>query len=134
MTKKLLQIVTSILALIPILTGLLGLLGAADPLYEGYIRPNSVFLDSNLRFFSGVWLGLGIALASIISHIEKHTFLFRILWSSIFLGGIGRLLSSLFYMVSPLPFIGLTILELVGAPLFIYWQTKVANTAAESSD
>lgn len=132
MTKKLLQIVTSVLALIPILTGLLGLLGAADPLYEGSIRPNSALLDSNLRFFSGIWIGLGIAIVWIIPRIEKHTLFFRILWGSIFLGGIGRLLSSLFYMVPPLPFIGLTILELVGAPLFIYWQTKVANSAAKS--
>jgi len=57
--------------------------------------PSSVLLDSNLRFFSGIWFGLGIAIYCLIPAIEKQTVLFRTLWGMIFAGGIGRLLSML---------------------------------------
>ena len=47
----------------------------------------------------------------------------------IFLGGIGRVLSlALTGMPFP-PFIGFTALEVLGAPLFIWWQTRVARAA-----
>jgi hypothetical protein len=32
--------------------------------------------------------------------------------------------------VPPLPFVGFTILEIIGAPLFIYWQQRVAQSLA----
>jgi hypothetical protein len=48
----------------------------------------------------------------------------------IFLGGIGRLLSMIFLGLPPLPFIAFTALEIIGAPFFIWWQARVARTAA----
>ena len=48
---------------------------------------------------------------------------------AIFFGGIGRLLSIFLIGPPPLPFIGFTILEIVGAPLFIAWQTRVTKPA-----
>jgi hypothetical protein len=94
--------------------------------------PQNVLLDSNLRFFSGVWLGLGLALFWLIPNIEKQTVLFRAIWGAIFLGGVGRLLSMLLLSAPPLPFIGFTILEIVGAPLFVWWQARVARKGARS--
>jgi hypothetical protein len=44
-------------------------------------------------------------------------------------GGVGRLLSWIDVAAPPKPFVGFTILELVGAPLFIYWQSGVAQAA-----
>ena len=46
-------------AVIPLATGCIGLLGLRDPLYLRCGVP--VGLDSNLRFYSGLWLGLGCA-------------------------------------------------------------------------
>ena len=40
----------------------------------------------------------------------------------IFIGGIGRLLSMFFLAFPPIPFIGFTALEIIGAPFFIWWQ------------
>lgn len=125
MNKRNLQIITFILALVPTITGLIGLTGINDPIYGELSKSNNILLDSNLRFFSGVWLGLGIVLFSIIKTIDTQTHTFRIIWGCIFLGGIGRFLSIIFIGIPPIPFIGFTILEIVGAPIFIYWQHRI---------
>jgi Domain of unknown function (DUF4345) len=93
MSKRALQIATGLLAIIPVATGLLGLLGVEDPLYVAVGVPRIVLLDTNLRFFSGVWLGLGLALFWLIPHIERQIVPFRAICAMILIGGIGRLLS-----------------------------------------
>ena len=130
MGKRALQIITALLALVPILTGLITMLGVHDPLYASSGVPALPVLDSNLRFFGGVWLGLGIALLWLVPRIEGQTVLYRVIWGAIFLGGIGRLLSMPLIGAPPIPFIGFTALEVIGAPLFVYWQHRVATAAA----
>jgi len=125
MTKRALQITCGLLGLIPVVTGLIGLLGVSDPLYSAL--PRDVLLDSSLRFLSGVWLGLGLALLWALPHIERQTTLFRALWGMIFLGGVGRLISMAALATPPAPFIAFTVLEIVGAPLFVWWQARLAD-------
>lgn len=125
--RRSLQITAAILGIIPVVTGLIGLSGVRDPLYGASGLDQNILLDSNLRFFSGVWLGLGLALFWLIPRIEKQTVLFRVIWGAIFLGGIGRCLSMLFLAVPPTPFIGFTILEVIGAPLMVLWQSALRD-------
>ena len=125
MNKRPLQILTAILGAVPVLTGLIGLFGLSDPIYGGAGIPANALLDSNLRFLSGVWLGLGLAVFWLIPRIETQTVLFRVLWGMIFLGGVGRLLSMVFLGWPPIPFIAFTVLEIVGAPIFVAWQGKL---------
>jgi uncharacterized protein YjeT (DUF2065 family) len=127
MNKRPLQITTAALGAIPVLTGIVTMFGLSDPIYASLGLPASALLDSNLRFFGGIWLGLGLALYWLIPNIEKHTVLFRVLWGMIFLGGIGRLLSMLFLTWPPVPFVAFTVLEIVGAPIFIAWQARLAK-------
>ena len=127
MSKRILQIATAVLATIPVLTGVIGMSGLSDPIYASAGLPANALLDSNLRFLSGVWLGLGLALYWLIPKIEKQTVLFRAIWGMIFLGGVGRLISMLFLALPPIPFVGFTILEIVGAPIFISWQARLAR-------
>jgi len=129
MNRTLLQAVTAILALVPVATGAIGLSGTGDPLYAGSGIPALPVLDSNMRFFGGLWIGLGLAMFWLVPTIEKQTVLFRAIWCAIFLGGVGRVLSIVFIGLPPAPFIGFTALELVGAPLFIWWQYRVALSA-----
>ena len=128
MDKRGLQVASAILAAIPVVTGIIGLLGTSDPLYELKGQPD-VLLDSNLRFFGGLWLGLGIAMYWLVPRIDTQTVLFRALWGIIFLGGIGRLISMLAVAAPPVPFIGFTVLEIVGAPLLVLWQARLAQRA-----
>jgi hypothetical protein len=95
MNKWTLQIATAILGIVPIATGLIGMSGISDPIYASIGLPANPLLDSNLRFFGGVWFGLGLALYWLIPKVEKQTVLFRAIWGMIFAGGIGRLISML---------------------------------------
>jgi hypothetical protein len=127
MNKVTLQIATGLLGIVPVATGLLGMMGVNNPEYVAAGVPPIVLLDTNLRFFSGVWVGLGLALWWLIPTIERQTVLFRLLWGMIFIGGIGRLLSMIMLEWPPVPFVGFTAIEIVGAPLFIWWQSHVAR-------
>jgi hypothetical protein len=127
MNKRGLQIAMALLGAIPVLTGIIAMFGLSDPLYASAGIPSNATLDSNLRFFGGIWLGVGLSLYLLIPNIEKQTLLFRVLWGMIFLGGIGRLASMLFLALPPLPFIGFIVLEIVGAPFFIWWQARLAK-------
>jgi hypothetical protein len=114
MNKRWLQIATGLLGVIPVVTGIITMFGLGDPIYAAAKIPANALLDSNLRFFGGVWSGLGLALYWLIPGIDRQTVLFRVLWGMIFLGGIGRLLSMMFLGAPPLPFIGFTALEIIG--------------------
>ena len=129
MSRLLLQVCTAVLALVPISTGIISMGGVRDPLYRPLHLPQVPVLDSNLRFFGGVWLGLGLALLWTVPAIEQHGTLFRWLWAAVFLGGVGRLLSWLVIGAPPRPYIGFLLLEIVRAPAFIYWQWRVAQSA-----
>ena len=133
MNKRPLQVVTAGLGLIPVVTGAVAMLGVDDPLYASIGLPRSALLDSNLRFFAGVWLGLGVALLWTVPSIERQGTVFRVAWGAVFLGGVGRLLSLASLGAPPAPFIGFTILEIVGAPAFVYWQHRLARSHQKRS-
>jgi hypothetical protein len=129
MRRLLLRISTAILALVPASTGIISMRGVRDPLYRPLHLPEIPVFDSNLRFFGGVWLGLGLAMLWTVPSIEQQDTLLRWLWAAVFLGGVGRLISWLVIGAPPRPIIGFLILELAGAPLFIYWPSHVAQSA-----
>lgn len=124
---RLLQGLTGVLALIPILTGAITMMGVHDPLYAALDLPGNPLLDSNLRFLGGVWLGLGLATFWMVPRLHAQTVLFRVVWGAIFIGGLGRLLSMLVVGWPPAPLIAFTVLEIVGAPLFVGWHARVVN-------
>jgi hypothetical protein len=127
MGKRALQIMTAILGLIPVVTGVVGMFGLNDPLYASLDLPRSAVLDSNMRFFAGVWLSLGLSLLWCVPRVDSQGTLFRAVWVMIFIGGVGRLLSLALVGLPPAPFLGFTALEVIGAPLFILWQSRIAT-------
>ncbi len=128
--KRPLQIVTAILGIIPVVTGVITMMGVADPAYVVANIPRNALLDSNLRFLGGLWLSVGLALLWLLPRIDTPagTIVFRLLWGMIFVGGIGRLLSMFFVGMPPAPDIGFTALEIFGAPLFVIWQNRILKT------
>ncbi len=127
MSRKTLRIFLIILGLVPTITGALTMMGIHDPLFADLNLPHSALLDSDLRFLGGIWLGLGITVLATVRELEKHFPLYRILWGMIFLGGVGRLISMFVIGLPPAPFIGFTVLEIVGAPIFLYWHYQLAK-------
>jgi hypothetical protein len=121
-----LQIVNGFLASLTIfLGGASLLLGIDSPIYPDGL-PELPVLDSNLRFFGGMGVGLGVALLWLIPAIEKHTTLFRVIWLCALAGGIGRIISAVTVGAPPTPILIFTAIEVPGVPLLIYWQTQVA--------
>src|SRR3989344_5004230 len=101
MTRRLLQATTAVMALIPVATGVLTMMGIYDPIYRTSGLPSDALLDGNLRFFGGVWLALGLAMGSLVPRIEREGRLFAVLWGAVFLGGVGRALSMAFLGLPP---------------------------------
>jgi hypothetical protein len=122
-----------IIGLVALVTGSLGIIsGVDDDFYGVHISSavqGNIILDSNLRYFSGVWLGLGIILFWIIPSIEKQKLLFRSLCLMIFIGALGRLISIMMIGVPSLLFVSFTFLELC-FPLLILWQNKLNHADA----
>lgn len=129
MSRRALQVATAVLGAVPVITGVVGMMGLSDPLYAGLNLPTDATLDSNMRFFGGVWLGLGLCVWWLVPRIATQTALFRAAWLMIALGGVGRLLSIALVGLPLTPFVAFTALEIVGAPLFIWWQHRVAQDA-----
>jgi hypothetical protein len=131
MEKRILQIIIAIIGIVPILTGLEGILppGVSDKFY-GISISNSIqgniILDSNFRYFSGLWFGLGIVLFWIIPSIEKQKIALRIISCMIFIGGIGRVISMITFGIPPVIFIIFTLLELL-FPLLLILQNKISK-------
>ncbi len=133
MSKKTLQIVLAILSLIPILTGGLDLiLGAQSVNTVGGSLPlsalNDVVLNSQIRFLAAIWFGMGMILYWVIPSIDRQTTLFRLLMGGIFIGGIGRISSAILVGIPPVQFVAVIVLELIGVPILVLWQSLISKS------
>lgn len=122
--KRGLQIALAVLSLIPLTFGTLGLLfgvGRFLPFDEA-----AAPLDSQYRFLSAVYIGIGVLIWRIIPSIEKHGWIVSTLVAAIFVGGVSRTYSGHIYDFAPVQLVAATALELA-SPLLILWQRAVAN-------
>jgi len=124
--RRLLQAVIALACLVPILTGLYGVL--RGPVMAG-LRDGPVNLDSHFRYLSGIFLMLGFAFASTIPRIERRGARFRLLGAMVVMGGLSRALS---WAAVGAPGwehrLGL-IMELIVVPLLMLWQARVERAA-----
>lgn len=126
-SKKLLQVSFGICALIPILTGLLGMTGNANPIYPETARPVGLLLDSNLRFLNGLSVGIGVCALWTIPGIEQKSAQMRLICVILFVGAIGRLLSVVQCGFPPFPYNVMAFAEIALPAVFVIWQSKIAD-------
>lgn len=105
--------------------------GTKSPVYAGVDLPDHPILDSNLRFFGGMGLGLGLILLFIVPTIERHTTLFRAVWFCALLGGIGRAVSMAVVGMPPTMLIWFTVIEIPFVPILIWWQKQVSKSVGQ---
>lgn len=133
MSRRLLQATTALLGLATLALGGMSLaLGARSPVYAGSAVPELPALDSNLRFFGGLGIGLGALLLWMVPTIERRTVLFRAVWICAFIGGLGRVWSMFAVGLPPLPMTVFTAIEVPLVPLLLVWQAAVARRAPQS--
>jgi hypothetical protein len=135
MSRLGLQILTCLVGVATVALGTVQVcFGINSPLYAAANLPQFPILDSNLRFFGGMGLGLGLILLWIIPTIERQGVLFRAVWICALLGGLGRLISAAVVGSPSKLLIAFTVLEVIGAPLFIFWQHRLALSAQVRTD
>ena len=122
--RRLLQGAVTIACLVPILTGLDGVLRGVA-MFRLTAFPAS--LDSHFRYMSGIFLMLGFAFASTIPAIERQGPRFRLLGAMVVMGGLARALS---WLMVGAPNLGHRLglgMELAVVPLLMLWQARVAR-------
>ncbi len=120
-----LRIAVALGGLVPVLSGLLGMVLGPGLLGEAA----SPAADSHFRYLSGLLLGVGLGFWSTIPRIEAQGRRFRLLTAIVVLGGIGRLLG-LPLAGWPGAAMGAALgMELVVTPLLCLWQARLARQA-----
>jgi hypothetical protein len=129
--RQALQRAVAVMALVPVASGLYGVLFGLNGIGRGGLV--DVSEDSHFRYLSGLHMGIGILFWTCVPGIEAKTTLFRFLTLVVALGGLARLLG---WALTGLPsFLMLAALavELLVTPLLCLWQARVAAHAAEAA-
>jgi hypothetical protein len=122
MSRRLFQVALAILCLSPLSFGTLGVLYGAEWLGGG-----GASLDSHFRYLSGIFLALGVALATCVPQPEARTERFRLIALAVVVGGCARLYG---IAVGDLPGVAHRIavgVELIVTPLMILWQARLVR-------
>ncbi|WP_312490631.1 DUF4345 domain-containing protein [Sphingomonas sp.] len=125
--RRLLQGVVAIACLVPLSIG--GISVVLGPRWLGPAPVVPTDLDSQFRYVSGIFLGLGIAFVTCIPGIERKRARFRLLGLLVVAGGLARLGS---WAMVGAPSAGHRLglmMELVVVPLLMLWQARVARHA-----
>ncbi|WP_343526711.1 DUF4345 domain-containing protein [Sphingomonas sp.] len=123
--RRALQLVVAIACLVPLSIG--GISVAAGPGWLGHAPSIPTDLDSQFRYVSGIFLGLGLAFATCIPGIERKGARFRLLGALVIAGGAARALS---WAMVGAPSMGHRLglaMELGVVPLLMLWQARVAR-------
>lgn len=123
-----LQIVLGTLAAIPFASGLAGMVAGPRAL-PGANGPATANLESEYRYTHAMWFAAAPVIWSAVPRVERSTLTLRAVSGVVFLGGLARLLA---WRSAGRPhplLVGATGLELLGIPVLLAWQRRVARLA-----
>lgn len=128
-SKRIMQLILGLISILALYTAYLGIAYGAVNWYYGFSAGQEyskglLMLDSNVRFYSGLWLGIGIVLLWMIPRIDHEKTTLRIIALFFFLGGIGRFISILTCGLPSNSYLVFVLLEL-GFPLLTLWQKRI---------
>lgn len=124
--KRGLQISLGVFSLIPVIFAVLGFLYGAGRLSPDGVAPE---LDNQYRYFSGMYLMASFLIWFIIPQIERHGRLLAIVSAAIFIGGLGRVVSTMTAGQPAQDQVVAMGIELVVPVIFVLWQRMVARRA-----
>lgn len=123
MSRRALLVVLVVLGAVPVLTGLLGIIGGPASAPGG--GPTTASVDSEYRFVNVFWLAAGLILYWTLRRPAERALVTRVVLAVAALGGFARLLSAAIVGWPHPVFIATIGLELVVVPLVILWHSRV---------
>jgi Domain of unknown function (DUF4345) len=121
--RRCLQLAIGVLALLPLSTGLVGVL--FGPRVIEPLLIHSADAESLSRYLSGLLLGIGLAYLTTLPRIEREGARFRLLTTVVFIGGLARL-GGLAVTGAPTTAIAVgLVMELLVTPMLAIWRERV---------
>ena len=120
------RIVLAVVILIPLTTGFRSMLYGVNS-FGAQGLTSAPILDSNIRFYGGIWFAIGLVGIWTLIRLPEETTLYRALWLAIFLGGVGRLISLWSYPQVPPGVYGAIAIELLLGPILLWHQSTLAK-------
>jgi hypothetical protein len=121
--RRLLQVVVAVAALVPVLSGLWGVVLGLDT-FGAHARL-SLTGDSHVRYLSGLILAIGLAYWSTLPRIEAQGAKFRLLTALVLIGGCARLLGMLHFGAPTRGVVGALAMELLVTPGLALWRERL---------
>jgi hypothetical protein len=121
--KRLLQAVLAVVSLIPLSAGLAGVKLGPDFFHVAAL-PSA---DSHMRYLSGLLLGIGVLVWTIIPHVEKRGEALGALTLIVAIGGLSRLYSLITVGRPNTVMTCALFVEMVLTPSLYLWQRRVAR-------
>lgn len=111
-----LRVLLILLALIPIGTGTFGVITGLS-IGPGGAADRADYFDTEYRFLSGVWLGIGISLIWAAMNIQQRRQVVSVALIAIGLGAVSRLVGAIITGLPPLPFAVAFLIEATYVPI-----------------
>lgn len=113
------QVVMGILSLIPLSASLFTVVRGARRHLPDMV--GAIGIDNQLRYLAGVYFGFAVLIWYVIPRVQHHRTLVTFIAGSVFIGGLGRLVSTLQYGAPGGLQITFLVLELA-MPLMVLWH------------
>lgn len=122
-------VVIAVLGTVPVLSGLLGIVGGPGTLPGG--EAVNATVDGEYRFVNTFWLAAGLLIWWSLRRPEERAAVTRVILAIASLGAVPRLVS-VAVTGSPHPvFVGALVLELFVVPLVIWWHVRTFPRGSE---
>lgn len=124
-----LAVVLRVFAVFAVATGALDIVVGTRLLIDsGAVIPPGTAVDpvlnSQIKFFGAVWCGYGSALWWTAGDLRARAPMLRILLGTLFIGGIGRLLSAMLFGLGSTMLVAFIAIELAGLVAVLAWHRK----------
>jgi Domain of unknown function (DUF4345) len=129
--RRLLQITVALLAVVPILTGLAGVLHGLEPLdAQASLSRDG---DSHVHYLSGLLLAIGLGFWSTVPRIEAQGPRFRLLTVLVLVGGFARLYGVALAGLPAAAMVGGLMLELAVTPALALWRERLERRSPRAA-
>ena len=125
-SRRALQVCLGVLAVVPLASGLWGMIAGPAGLPGG--QHTTATVDSEYRFTNAFWFVAGCVVCWAIPQVERATAVLRVVLGAAFVGGLARLLAMIASGAPHPVFLGALVIELVGVPLVLVWQSRVTGS------